>query len=129
MVEPTESEPLEELNRFVDAMIGIRQEINEIIEGKADRQVNVIKKRHILYVWLLMITGPCHTAAKKQLSRSPAIKRTNIGLQLQELMMLMATEIWYVPALLFLLMSNNEKPEKFMLSTKTPASQQAFLLN
>lgn len=44
MVEPTESEPLEELNRFVDAMIGIRKEIDEIVEGKADRQVNVIKK-------------------------------------------------------------------------------------
>jgi glycine dehydrogenase len=44
MVEPTESEPLEELDRFVDAMIGIRKEIDEIAEGKADRQVNVIKK-------------------------------------------------------------------------------------
>jgi len=44
MVEPTESEPLEELDRFVTAMIGIRKEIDEIIEGKADRQVNVIKK-------------------------------------------------------------------------------------
>jgi len=43
MVEPTESEPLEELDRFVDAMIAIRKEIDEIVEGKADRQVNVIK--------------------------------------------------------------------------------------
>lgn len=44
MVEPTESEPLEELDRFVDAMIAIRKEVDEIVEGKADRQVNVIKK-------------------------------------------------------------------------------------
>lgn len=44
MVEPTESEPLEELNRFVDAMLAIRREIDEIVEGKADRVVNVIKK-------------------------------------------------------------------------------------
>lgn len=44
MVEPSESEPLEELDRFVDAMIGIRKEIDEIAEGKADRQINVIKK-------------------------------------------------------------------------------------
>ncbi len=44
MVEPTESEPLQELDRFVDAMISIRQEIDEIAEGKADRQINVIKK-------------------------------------------------------------------------------------
>jgi len=44
MVEPTESEPLEELDRFCDAMIAIRQEIREIEEGKADKVDNVIKK-------------------------------------------------------------------------------------
>ena len=43
MVEPTESEPLEELDRFVDAMISIREEIKEIEENKVDRKVNVIK--------------------------------------------------------------------------------------
>jgi len=43
MVEPTESEPLFELNRFVDAMISIRHEIEEIVEGKADDKNNVIK--------------------------------------------------------------------------------------
>lgn len=44
MVEPTESEPLEELDRFVDAMIAIRKEIDEIAEGKADKTMNVIRK-------------------------------------------------------------------------------------
>ncbi|NTW25390.1 MAG: aminomethyl-transferring glycine dehydrogenase, partial [Lentimicrobium sp.] len=44
MVEPTESEPLEELDRFVDAMLAIRKEIDEIVEGKADKVINVIKK-------------------------------------------------------------------------------------
>jgi len=43
MVEPTESEPLSELNRFVEAMISIRKEIDEIVEGKADDKNNVIK--------------------------------------------------------------------------------------
>lgn len=43
MVEPTESEPLEELNRFVDAMISIRKEIEEIEQKKADTTINVIK--------------------------------------------------------------------------------------
>lgn len=43
MVEPTESEPLSELDRFCDAMIAIRQEIKDIEEGKADRENNVIK--------------------------------------------------------------------------------------
>lgn len=43
MVEPTESEPLTELKRFVDAMISIRQEIDEIAEGKFEQDNNVVK--------------------------------------------------------------------------------------
>ena len=43
MIEPTESESLEELDRFCDAMIGIRNEIREIEEGRADRERNVLK--------------------------------------------------------------------------------------
>ncbi|MEZ4471709.1 MAG: aminomethyl-transferring glycine dehydrogenase [bacterium] len=40
MVEPTESEPLAELDRFCDAMIAIRDEIRAIEEGRADRADN-----------------------------------------------------------------------------------------
>jgi len=43
MIEPTESEPKEELDRFCDAMISIREEIREIESGAADRQDNVLK--------------------------------------------------------------------------------------
>ncbi|MBR5921999.1 MAG: aminomethyl-transferring glycine dehydrogenase [Bacteroidales bacterium] len=43
MVEPTESEPLSELDRFCDAMIAIRQEIRDIEEGKYERDNNLIK--------------------------------------------------------------------------------------
>ncbi len=43
MVEPTESEPLRELDRFVSAMIAIREEIAAIEEGKADKSDNLIK--------------------------------------------------------------------------------------
>ena len=43
MVEPTESESLAELDRFCEAMITIRKEIQEIIDGKADATDNVIK--------------------------------------------------------------------------------------
>jgi len=43
MVEPTESESLEELDRFCDAMISIRAEIREVEEGKADKANNVLK--------------------------------------------------------------------------------------
>jgi glycine dehydrogenase len=42
MVEPTESESKEELDRFVDAMIAIREEIREIEDGRADREDNLL---------------------------------------------------------------------------------------
>ena len=43
MIEPTESESKAELDRFCDAMIAIRAEIQEVIEGKADPKDNVLK--------------------------------------------------------------------------------------
>ncbi|HXP33965.1 MAG TPA: aminomethyl-transferring glycine dehydrogenase [Chthoniobacterales bacterium] len=43
MIEPTESESKEELDRFCDAMISIRKEIDAIANGKADRQNNLLK--------------------------------------------------------------------------------------
>jgi glycine dehydrogenase len=43
MVEPTESESKEELDRFCAAMIAIKKEIDEITDGKADKDDNVIK--------------------------------------------------------------------------------------
>jgi len=43
MVEPTESEPKEELDRFCEAMIAIRQEIQAVIDGKAHPTDNVLK--------------------------------------------------------------------------------------
>jgi glycine dehydrogenase len=43
MVEPTESESLEELDRFCDALIAIRGEIREIESGNVDRTNNLLK--------------------------------------------------------------------------------------
>lgn len=43
MVEPTESESLEELDRFCDAMIAIREEISVIEAGNLDAQNNPLK--------------------------------------------------------------------------------------
>jgi glycine dehydrogenase len=43
MVEPTESEPLSELDRFIDAMISIRKEIAAIEDGSFDKHDNVIQ--------------------------------------------------------------------------------------
>jgi glycine dehydrogenase len=43
MVEPTESESKAELDRFVEAMSAIRDEIRAVEEGRADRVDNVLK--------------------------------------------------------------------------------------
>jgi glycine dehydrogenase len=43
MVEPTESEPRAELDRFCEAMIAIREEIRAIEEGRASREDNPLK--------------------------------------------------------------------------------------
>ena len=43
MIEPTESETVEEIDRFIKAMISIRQEIQAIEDGSADKEDNVLK--------------------------------------------------------------------------------------
>ena len=43
MIEPTESESKAELDRFCDAMIAIRGEIQDIVEGRMPREHNVLK--------------------------------------------------------------------------------------
>ncbi|MET1113798.1 MAG: aminomethyl-transferring glycine dehydrogenase [Comamonas sp.] len=43
MVEPTESEPLAEIERFIEAMIAIRAEMAEIESGAASRTDNLLK--------------------------------------------------------------------------------------
>jgi glycine dehydrogenase len=42
MVEPTESESKQELDRFVEMMIAIKQELEDIKNGKADKADNLI---------------------------------------------------------------------------------------
>ncbi|NJK84258.1 MAG: glycine dehydrogenase (aminomethyl-transferring), partial [Saprospiraceae bacterium] len=42
MIEPTESETKEELDRFCDALISIRAEIREVEEGKFAHDNNVV---------------------------------------------------------------------------------------
>jgi glycine dehydrogenase len=43
MIEPTESESKDELDRFCDALIAIRKEIAAVVEGKVDPKDNVLK--------------------------------------------------------------------------------------
>lgn len=51
MIEPTESEPKEELDRFIVAMRSIRREIQDIIDGTCDTQNNLLKHApHTIHV-------------------------------------------------------------------------------
>jgi glycine dehydrogenase len=43
MIEPTESENKGELDRFCDALLAIRKEIEEVISGQVDAKNNVLK--------------------------------------------------------------------------------------
>lgn len=43
MIEPTESEPKHELDRFCDAMISIRHEIADVVDGLSDKNNNPLK--------------------------------------------------------------------------------------
>jgi glycine dehydrogenase len=43
MIEPTESEPLSELDRFCEAMLTIREEIRAIEQGESDATDNALK--------------------------------------------------------------------------------------
>src|SRR3546814_8749347 len=58
MVEPTESESMHELDRFIDAMIQIRDEIRAVEEGQLDREDNPL-------------LHPPHTAAHVSASEGP----------------------------------------------------------
>ena len=43
MIEPTESESLQELDRFIEALISIKNEIDEVAVGKYSKESNVVK--------------------------------------------------------------------------------------
>ncbi|XP_028135002.1 glycine dehydrogenase (decarboxylating), mitochondrial [Diabrotica virgifera virgifera] len=43
MIEPTESEDKQELDRFCDSLVSIRQEIRDIEEGRSDARINPLK--------------------------------------------------------------------------------------
>lgn len=52
MIEPTESESKQELDRMVNALISIRGEIKDIEEGRADKHVRpFLQLFHVLPLW------------------------------------------------------------------------------
>lgn len=70
MVEPTESESKAELDRFVDAMISIRGEIEAIEEGRLDRLDNPLK--HAPHVAAAVTADQWPHAYSRQLAAFPA---------------------------------------------------------
>lgn len=47
MIEPTESEDLQEMDRFCEALIAIRKEIKDIEDGTMDKRLNPLKVKII----------------------------------------------------------------------------------
>ncbi|KAG2225602.1 hypothetical protein INT45_013713 [Circinella minor] len=76
MIEPTESESKVELDRFCDAMISIRKEIEEVVSGKVDKTNNVLKNSpHSLEV---MMSDKWDRPYSRELAAFPAQRlRTN----------------------------------------------------
>ena len=75
MVEPTESEPLVELDRFCDAMIAIREEIRQVEQGHWPREDNPLKNAPHTAESLLKADWP-HAYSREQAAYPvPALRR------------------------------------------------------
>jgi glycine dehydrogenase len=64
MVEPTESESKEELDRFIEAMIAIREEIRAVEEGRSDREDNPLKHAPHTAAVVIATTGSMRMRVK-----------------------------------------------------------------
>jgi glycine dehydrogenase len=69
MIEPTESEPKFELDRFIDAMIAIRAEIQDILDGKLDRTDNPLK--HAPHTSIVMCNDSWNHAYSRERAAFP----------------------------------------------------------
>jgi len=69
MVEPTESESKAELDRFIDAMIAIREEIRAVEEGRADREDN--PARHAPHTAAMVCADQWTHAYSRELAAYP----------------------------------------------------------
>jgi glycine dehydrogenase len=76
MIEPTESEPKAELDRFCEAMIAIRAEIAEVERGTAPREGNVLKNAPHTAAALLATEWPHAYAREKAAFPLPWVRAT-----------------------------------------------------
>ena len=70
MIEPTESEPRSELDRFCEAMIAIRGEIRAIEEGRASKEDNPLK--HAPHTAAVLCADEWHHAYSRDQAAFPA---------------------------------------------------------
>lgn len=69
MIEPTESEDREEMDRFCDALLQIRQEIEAIAAGKMDRQDNPLK--HAPHTHYMLVADHWPHAYSREMAAYP----------------------------------------------------------
>lgn len=74
MVEPTESEPREELDRFIQAMEHIHAEIMAVINGGADKEDNVLKMPRTRRKWSQPTNGSTPTPAARLAYPVPGLR-------------------------------------------------------
>ncbi len=74
MIEPTESEDKEELDRFCDAMISIRMEVKEIEEGRMSKTINPLKMAP--HTQEQIISGPWNRPYSRKQAAYPAVSST-----------------------------------------------------
>ena len=78
MVEPTESEDLVEIDRFIDAMITIRAEIDQVATGDFTLENSPLRNApHTAAAVVSPPTGPASTRANRPSSRSTTSSRTS----------------------------------------------------
>ena len=69
MIEPTESEDREEMDRFCDALLQIRKEIQAVAEGKMDRQDNPL--RNAPHTHQMVVTDHWSHAYSREMAAYP----------------------------------------------------------
>ena len=71
MIEPTESEDISEIHRFIDAMISIRAEIQEIIDGKIAVEASAL--RHAPHTALSVVSSDWDRGYSREKGGYPVI--------------------------------------------------------
>ncbi|MEY3858750.1 MAG: hypothetical protein RL568_180 [Actinomycetota bacterium] len=71
MIEPTESEDISEIHRFIDAMISIRAEIQEIIDGKFAVEASAL--RHAPHTALSVVSSDWDRAYSREKGGYPVV--------------------------------------------------------